>query len=283
MEISLGEHIRNICQYIGFDPVKSKGQNFLINQQVIEKIVHTAELNKTDRVLEIGPGLGILTDELVARAGKVAAIELDKELAKYLRIKFSQADNFNLFEGDALKLLNQATNWLGAEYKVVANLPYQITSHLLRLLMEHSRPPRQMVIMVQKEVAERICAQAGQMSVLAVMMQYYGQVRLVKVVSKSNFWPQPQVNSAILKWTANRMQVVGQADKLNERKFFKLVKVGFAQKRKMLKNNLASLYAMDKITQTLNSLGLNIKVRPQELKVKEWVELYKKLSLSKER
>lgn len=275
MEISLGEHIRNICEYIGFDPVKSKGQNFLINRQVVAQIVRTAELSKADRVLEVGPGLGVLTDELVARAGKVAAIELDKELTEYLRIKFEQADNFNLFEGDALKLLTPAVNWLGDKYKVVANLPYQITSHLLRLLMEQVAPPYQMVLMVQKEVAERICAQPGQMSVLAVMMQYYGQVRLVRVVSKSNFWPQPQVDSAILKWVFKKRP--GLTNSLDEKKFFKLVKVGFAQKRKMLKNNLASLYKTEKIIQALTALGLDIKVRPQTLGVGEWLALYKKL------
>ncbi len=276
MEISLGEHVKNICQYIGFDPIKSKGQNFLIDAKVVDKIMQAAALNSQDKVLEIGPGLGVLTEQLVKRAGKVAAIELDKQLAEYLRLKFEQSNNLNLFEGDALRLLGAAINWLQGEYKVVANLPYQITSHLLRLLTEQTLRPKSMVVMVQAEVAERICSQPGQMSVLAVMMQYYGYGRIIAHVGKNSFWPQPQVDSAVLVWYFNIKPALGNSKE--EKKFFKLVKQGFAQKRKMLKNNLAALYKADKISRALGSLGLDIKVRPQVLSVADWLALYKKLN-----
>ncbi len=279
------EQTRELCRQLDIIPTKSKGQNFLINEKVLGQIVEAAELSKTDTVLEIGPGLGILTEKLVERAGRVVAVELDRKLFGYLSKKFKGAKNLELVEGDVIKLFDgQIVGLLaGKEYKVVANLPYQITSHILRILLEGDQPPSEMVVMVQKEVGERICAQPGDMSVLAVMVQYYSQPIIVALAGRDSFWPAPEVDSVIIKLKIKKAPtpspsplVKGEGD-INEELFFKLVKVGFSGKRKMLKNNLRNVYEEEKVLEVLDQLGLSPKVRAEDLGVEEWVELYKKL------
>ena len=217
--MSLLSQTRDICQELELDPVKSKGQNFLIETKVVDDIIKVAALEHNETVLEIGPGLGILTQELVKHAGKVIAVELDKKLFVYLKSKFKTVTNLELIEGDILEILNNFTEKiLGKKYKVVANLPYQITSYVLRRLLELENKPTELVVMVQKEVAERICAQAGQMSILAVMVQYYSQPEIVRIVGKNNFWPEPQVESAVLKLRVNK----SSGNKIDEKEFFKI-------------------------------------------------------------
>ncbi|HOZ36778.1 MAG TPA: rRNA adenine dimethyltransferase family protein [bacterium] len=300
------EQTKDLCRQLEIVPTKSKGQNFLVSEKILDQIAGAAELNQKDAVLEIGPGLGVLTEKLVERAGIVVAVELDRKLFGYLSDKFKGVKNLELIEGDIIKLLNgQIVKLLGnGEYKVVANLPYQITSHILRLLLEgapttlsasafttaaippstnladrraggETHAPSEMVLMVQKEVGERICAKPGEMSVLAVMVQYYSQPEIIAIVGKENFWPRPEVDSVVLRIKTLKHKSIKTKEK--EQDFFKLVKVGFSGKRKMLKNNLRNVYEEEMVLDVLDQLGLSPKVRAEDLGVEEWVELYKKL------
>ena len=218
--------IKNLCKELDIRPTKSKGQNFLIDGNILNKIVQAADLKKTDTVLEVGPGLGCLTMELAKRAGKVISVELDRKLAAYLREMIQEYNNVEIVEGDILKLgVRGPANRAGRQgsgtayslfpvgYKIVANLPYNITSRFLRKFLTAENKPSEMVLMIQKEVAQRICAKAGDMSLLAVSVQYYGQPKIVDYVSKNCFWPSPEVDSAILrvKLRDNHKLPIGEA------------------------------------------------------------------------
>ncbi len=270
---------KDICSGLGLLPEKSKGQNFLVNAKIIREIIYSADLTSMDTVLEIGPGLGSLTQQLVKRASRVVAVELDKKLVVYLNSRFKDVKNLTLVNDDILHWLKQATSpWLKQTYKIIANLPYQITAVLLRQLLTSSKQPKLMILMLQAEVAERICAQPGQMSVLAVMVQYYSQVKIVLSVKKENFWPVPQVDSAVVKFKPK------QARPLTtdlEEKFFKLVKIGFSSRRKMLKNNLMNVYQQKMVAEALKRIGLNLKVRAQELTLTDWLNLFLVLGSTK--
>jgi len=179
------EQIRKISQTYDIKPAKSKGQNFLINPEVIKKIVAGAEVNLQDTILEVGPGLGILTEELVKKAGKIISVELDEKLLAFLRVKFVGVSNLELLKSDILKVPDQQLP--KTEYKVVANIPYNITSILIKKFLTSTRKPSAMTLLIQKEVAQRICAKPGQMSLLAVSVQLYGQPQIIDYVTKENF------------------------------------------------------------------------------------------------
>jgi 16S rRNA (adenine1518-N6/adenine1519-N6)-dimethyltransferase len=282
MDVSNIQNIKELCKELQILPKKSKGQNFLINRDILASIIEAANLQKTDTVLEIGPGLGILTEELIKRAGKVVAVEVDRKLFDYLQRKFAGVENLELVEGDVLKWQMANGKWqnygvasrqIDYNYKIVANVPYQITAPILwKFLKEEENKPEEMVLMVQKEVGERICADRGEMSVLSVMAQYYSQPEIMRIVKNTNFWPAPEVDSAIVKFKIREKRAG-----VDEGLFFKLVKVGFQSKRKMLKNNLGNIYGQAKVEGVLEELGINKKVRAEELGVEEWILLVGKL------
>ena len=287
-KMTIFEQTKILCQRLDIVPAKSKGQNFLISAGVLQDIIKAADLKKEDLVLEIGSGFGILTEQLVSLVGRVIAVELDRKLFAWLKKRFSGAKSLELIEGDIVSLFHCFIVSLlnGHRYKVVANLPYQITSHVLRLLLEAENPPEEMVLMMQKEVAERICAKQGEMSVLSVAVQYYSQPSIISIVGKENFWPKPAVDSAIIKIKRQKARLPapdaagygGQAKgKINEELFFKLVRVGFSSKRKMLKNNLRNIYKEEEVTGAMESVGLGLKVRAEDLGVEEWMKLYERL------
>jgi 16S rRNA (adenine1518-N6/adenine1519-N6)-dimethyltransferase len=252
---------------------KSLGQNFLNNPDVITQIIKESQLNNADVVLEIGPGDGALTKFLIQVADKVFAFEIDEDLIENLQITFKSKNNFTLLNEDIRKInLPQfLINNNISEYKVVANLPYYITSFIIRFFLEAEQPPTEMIIMVQKEVAQRITAQIGQMSILAVAVQYYAQPEYLFEVKADNFKPVPKVNSAVIKISnikKNRNKTVDQL-------FFRVVKSGFSAKRKTLKNNLANSLHLEKtlVAKKLTEIGLNENVRAQELSVADWKKL----------
>lgn len=272
MSITSINHIKDICKELDIRLTKSKGQNFLIDADVLAEIVSAADIKKDDVVLEIGPGLGGLTEELTKRAGRVVAVEVDHKLFSYLEQKFKKADNLKLVEGDIIQLFNYSiVRWLGSDYKLVANLPYQITSKILRLLLASETPPSEMAVMVQKEVGERICAQAGQMSVLAVMVQYYAEPKIVRVVERNSFWPVPEVDSVILYIKTKKHK--NRKTEEQEENFFRMVKIGFSSRRKMLRKNLSNIFALAEVDAALQRLGINLKARAQELSLEQWKEL----------
>lgn len=261
--------IKEIIGELGFAPSKSLGQNFLIDKDALHKIVEAAELAPEDSVLEIGPGLGVLTSELAVQAGSVIAVEKDKRLAGYLRGLFAAEENLKIIEDDFLELdLKQAG--LGSGFKVVANLPYSITSDAIRKIMEAEPRPSLAVLMVQKEVAERICAGPGEMSLLSLSVRYYGTPKFLFKVSKGGFWPSPKVDSAVIKITMDKKRSAEEAER-----FFRIARIGFSSPRKQLQNNLSSGLHIpkEKAVGLLNAAKINPKARPEELGVEDWERL----------
>ena len=267
------DHLRFLCEKYGLQPSKKYGQNFLIDPEPIEKMILAAEIKKTDAVVEIGPGFGVLTFALAERAKKVLTFEIEKKLENYWRENVP--DNVEIIWGNVLNspLLRRGAIFLarGGSYKVAANLPYQITSPVIRAFLEAENPPETMVLMVQKEVAERICAKPGDMSVLSVAVQYYAEPKIIAIVPRANFWPEPKVDSAIIV-----LKVYKVIKFIKSEEFFRLVKAGFANRRKFLIKNLlpvAGKKNKDELKKIFASIGLSETARAQELSVEKWQAL----------
>lgn len=249
-------------------PDNAKSQNFLINEKVYDAIVESASINKYDVVLEIGPGLGFLTTRLLAKAESVVAVEVDDRLVFLLNKLTKQYDN--------LKIINK--NVLGFDeselvdsYKLVANLPYHLTGKILKKFLSSEYPPQSLVVLVQKEVADRICAGPGKHSLLSLSIQYYGRSEKVSDVSADSFFPVPKVDSAILRVS----DIKPASDKQAEKRFWQTVKIGFSGKRKTLVHNLSSGFQKDKkeFRGVLQKIGLSEKIRAQELSIDDWEKL----------
>jgi 16S rRNA (adenine1518-N6/adenine1519-N6)-dimethyltransferase len=228
-------------------------------------------------VLEIGPGLGVLTHRLAALAGRVTAVELDDRLIALLEDQFAEQVNVGIVHGDILaldpaKLTIDNCQLSIVNYKVVANLPYYITSPVLRHLLEATRPPELAVVMVQKEVAERVCASPGQMSILAVSVQFYAEPSLVAVVPASAFYPQPKVDSAVLRLVTRPQPAVPDVDPAH---YFRVVKAGFSQKRKQLLNSLSGGLQRSKqqARKACEAADIDPQRRAQTLSLEEWGRL----------
>jgi 16S rRNA (adenine1518-N6/adenine1519-N6)-dimethyltransferase len=268
------------------------GQHFLISKAVAVKMVEAAEVGLKDVVLEIGPGKGILTEELLKKAGKVIAVEKDAELVKFLKEKFTLADypaanRLKIIRADALKFNPKSQLGGGtAKYKIVANIPYYITSRFLRIFLESDCRPSAMTLMVQKEVAQRIVAKPPKMNLLAVSVQVFGQPKIVFKVSRKYFSPAPKVDSAVIAITdisgdfftplevgrglRPRLLTGFIKNDIAEKNFFRLVKAGFHHKRKTLKNNL-------KISgiECLTKCAIAEKARAENLTLENWACLIK--------
>lgn len=264
--------IKEICRLFEIKPTRSKGQNFLVNERIYDEIVEAADLQPDDTVLEIGPGLGFLTAKLARKAKKVIAVELDDKLASYLKAGFESqdVDNVEIVNKDILQFNTNELPERG-KYKIVANLPYNITSIFLRIFLEAERRPSLMVLMLQKEVAERISALPPDMSILSTSVKYYSEPEIIREVKAGNFWPEPEVDSAIIRLKVNNNPYSPQEDKV----FFRIVRTGFSSKRKMLKNNLsAGLKVASKvIEEALVNNSLNPQARAEDLSVEDWQKL----------
>jgi len=268
--------IRQLLRRYGLHARKGLGQHFLIDREVLGLIVETAALTPSDTVIEVGPGLGVLTRELAGRAGRVIAVELDDRLADALKEGLSLLHNVTVVNGDILKLdpavLLKESGSLG-KYKVVANLPYYITSLVLRHFLEALVRPQTMVVMVQKEVAETIAARPGRMSLLSVSVQFYGKPVIIGHVPAESFYPEPEVDSAVLKIDVYPQPsvVVGDVDG-----FFGLVRAGFGAARKQLVNSLARGLGLsrEEILPLLEKAGIEPKRRAETLSLEEWAGLW---------
>lgn len=265
--------IREICRLLEISPSRSKGQNFLTNEKIYEDIVAAAEIEADDTVLEIGPGLGFLTLKLASKAKRVIAVELDDKLAQYLKMGIAAAniENIEIYNEDILKFNLGKYLKPNEPYKIVANLPYNITSIFLRLFLSQTHRPESLVLMLQKEVANRIVAEAPDMNLLALSVQYYSSPQIIREVKAGNFWPEPKVDSAIIKLSAN-----SSADTKEDKLFFRLAKMGFSAKRKMLKNNLAGGLKVSQkvITDILVESQFNPAVRAEDLSLEQWQKLF---------
>lgn len=250
---------------------KNLGQHFLIDRQALEKIAGAGELTNKDTVLEIGPGNGVLTAELARIADRVVSVEVDEKLAEVLRLNFSEG-NVEIVNQDFLQF---DLTGLPQGFVVVANLPYYLTSHIIRLLLESANPPKRAVLLMQKEVAERVTARTGDMSVLSVSVQFYGKPEIVGYVPKTSFFPAPEVDSAILKIDLFDQPLFDADAQL----FFRIVKAGFSQKRKKLINSLSAGLQLGtkEAAKIVDSVGLDRNTRAQELTLDNWHQLYQKL------
>lgn len=250
---------------------KLLGQHFLICEWVLPCLTKAADLQPDDIVLEIGPGTGILTRFLATRAQKVIAVEKDRELSAALSAALAKekASNAEIVTGD---ILRWDFSVLPHTYKVVANIPYYLTSRLIRTLLEQEHRPEIIVLTIQKEVAERIVAQPPDMNILALSVQAYGTPKIITDVPASCFSPQPKVDSAILK-------ISGISDnffanhQIMPKDFFTVIKQGFSSRRKLLTNNLKPFASKKEIGQVLLSIGHTPNARPQELSLEEWAKI----------
>jgi len=265
--------VRELLKRWDLQPSKGLGQNFICNQVVLERIVAAAELSADDVVLEIGAGLGTLTERLAREAGRVVAVELDGRLIPVLQSTLAYLTNITLIQGDILALDPAAlVNSSDQQYKVVANLPYYITSAVLRHLLEASFRPQCIVVTVQREVAERIVATPGQMSLLAVSVQFYGQPRLLFRIKPGSFYPSPGVESAVVRVDLYSTPPV---DVEAAGSFFHVVRAGFSQRRKQLRNTLAAGLRRppEEVAAKLEGVGVDPRRRAQTLSLEEWARV----------
>jgi 16S rRNA (adenine1518-N6/adenine1519-N6)-dimethyltransferase len=250
-------------------PKKSLGQHWLEDIDSLEAMCQAAELSADDVVLEIGPGLGTLTKLLIEQAREVVAVEFDRDLARALPSRFN-APNLTVTNEDILKF---DFTRLPPDYKVVANIPYYLTSNLVRVLSESSNQPSVAVLLVQKEVAQRVAAEPGDMSVLSVTAQYYWAVGVGPIVPAELFTPPPKVDSQILIMQRHDAPLYPGVD---AKKFFRLVKAGFSERRKMLRSSLSGGLHISKpdIEALLVQAGIDPNLRAQALSLDDWYKLY---------
>jgi 16S rRNA (adenine1518-N6/adenine1519-N6)-dimethyltransferase len=255
---------------------KSLGQHWLHDETSLHAMCDAADIGREDVVLEIGPGLGTLTEVLMSQATQVVAVEFDEKLAAELPHRVPP-DNLQVIQQD---ILSFDFTSLPANYKVVANIPYYLTSNLIRVMSETPNPPRVAALLVQKEVAERVAAEPGSMSLLSVTAQYYWEVSLGQVVPAELFMPPPKVDSQILTLTHRLQPLFPDVD---SKEFFRLVKAGFAQRRKTLLNSLsAGLHLTREAVQAwCQKVEIDPKRRAQTLSLEEWYLLYKSGSSQK--
>lgn len=252
---------------------KSLGQHFLMHRQIAERIVLAAEVGENDTVLEIGPGTGILTRELLRKAGKVVAVEADGDLLPPLQAEFSAeiaADKLELIHRD-IRTYDPGT--ISGPYKLVANIPYYITGEILRQFLTASHKPSSLTLLVQKEVAERI-ARSTKESLLSLSVKAFGEPKYSFTVPKGAFNPAPKVDSAVLSITN-----VSSPFKNNEeeQRFFEILHVGFAHKRKMLAKNLEAVTSAEKIATEFSELQLSPKIRAEDVSLASWLSLAQQL------
>ncbi|EFO79146.1 dimethyladenosine transferase [Oscillochloris trichoides DG-6] len=275
------QRVRAALRTLDLRPTRGMGQNFLIDQLALDTIVQAAELTPDDLVVEVGPGLGVLTWELVRVARQVVAVELDRRLAARLHEEFATAP-LRIIQADVLRTPPAAIlDDLAPPYKLVANLPYAITAPVLRHFLEGQPPPDVMVVLVQWEVAERICAQPGDLSVLAHAVQIYTQPEIIARVPASSFHPAPAVDSAILRMR-RRPQLAVAVDDVAA--LFRIIKAGFLQPRKQLGNALpgglaaiGSSLPRDEVVAALHSANIDPKRRAETLTLHEWATIYQAL------
>lgn len=264
-------HPKDLLKYAGINPKKSLGQNFLFDPSILTRIVEAGATSNTDNVVEVGSGLGTLTQALAQQAEHVTAIELDNRILPLLQQQVSAYDNVSVVHGDVLEL-DPAGFYPNQPYKVIANVPYYITGAILRHFLTSPAKPSLVVLTVQKEVAERVTARPGQLSLLAVSVQYYGSVEIVSDIKAGAFWPRPEIDSAIIRVDLSQPPVPPVN---NEKAFFRLVKTGYAQKRKQLQKNLRSLgLPRDTIHTALTQANIAPNRRAQTLSIPEWVALH---------
>ena len=274
-----------IMKKYGISAQKSLGQNFLINEDVVTKIVEASQISKDDLVIEIGPGLGTLTESLLEKAGKVVAIELDERMLRILNDRFSLYNNFEVINNDVLKvnlaelIQNEKNNNGLKNAKIVANLPYYITTPIIMKLLEEELDIESITVMIQKEVADRLIAVPGDKlsGAITYSVYYYSESEKVMVVENNSFIPEPEVQSEVIKLKIRKNPFIDLKDK---ELFFKLIKISFMQRRKTLINALVNgglIANKTKAKEIFDKLGFDINVRGENLSIQDFAKLCEEL------
>ena len=280
--MNIYEETKFLMKKYNINANKNLGQNFLIDDNVIENIIKTAEIEKNDFVIEIGPGLGTLTSKLVEKAGKVIAIELDKKMLEILNDRFALYKNFKVINEDVLKVdlnnLIKEENDNNYSVKIVANLPYYITTPIIMKLLEEKLNINSITVMIQKEVADRLTEIPGgkNSGAITYCVYYYSEAQEMLTVPNTSFVPEPKVNSEVIRLNIRKEAPV----KLNDEKlFFKIIKASFTQRRKTLVNGLSNsgITTKEKIKEVLQSLKINENIREEELTIEQFAEIANKL------
>lgn len=254
-------------------PSKRLGQNFLVNQGVLKRIIEESKILPKDIILEIGPGVGTLTQELAKRAKEVIAVEKDPKMAEILKETTKNFKNVKIIQADILKL--NPIPYARKPCKIIANLPYYIASPLIRRFLEAKNQPKEMVLMVQKEVAQRICSKPPDMTLLAVSVQFYAYPKILFYVKKGSFWPKPKVDGAVIKIVSRKFRV--RVSRRFSEQFFRIVRAGFSQPRKQILNNLSKNLKIDreKVKEWLKKNKINPTQRAETLNLEDWNSLTK--------
>ncbi|MBL7053826.1 ribosomal RNA small subunit methyltransferase A [Patescibacteria group bacterium] len=273
--MSLYKHTRNLFYTNKFKPLRRRGQNFLINEKIVVKIIKQADITSKDIVLEIGAGTGILTSKIADHAKKVMAVEIDKNLIQILESEIKNYNNIEVISNSILdeKCWEEIIKKQGKQYKIIANLPYNITGFVLKKILLEPIKPEIIIVMLQKEVVERIVANPPKMSFLSVFVQFWADVQIIANVGRNNFYPKPSIDSIIIKlcpYCDKHWQL-----KSTPVEFFKIVRAGFTSPRKYLLNNLFKygIISKEQGVDLFKKIKINPKIRAQELAVSKWIEL----------
>ena len=271
--------IETIKKY-NFNFQKRFGQNFLIDSHVIDKIIKAADIKKTDTVIEIGPGIGTMTQYLAENAGRVFAVEIDEKLLPILKDTLSPYDNVTVINQDILKTDIESLAGPGVTVKIVANLPYYITTPIIMGLFENHVPAESITVMVQKEVADRMAASPGtkDYGALSLAVQYYADTYLAANVPPNCFMPRPGVGSAVIRLTRHKEMKVKVSD---EKKMFKIIRASFGERRKPLANGIKNSpelsYSREQVEKALTDMGIDTRVRGETLSLSQFAELSERL------
>ncbi len=256
---------------LGIRPSKGLGQNFLISELTYQKIIGAGDIKRGETVLEVGPGIGTLTEYLSDAGAKVVAVEKDRKLISFLEDSFAHSPNISIVEGDALEISPENYGIRADEYKVVANIPYYITSRLIRNIFEKWPRPKLIVLLLQREVAQRIIAKPPHLNLLAISVRYFADAKIMGKVPRNNFYPSPEVDSAIIRLTP----LIQEIDRNFEKQFFHTARIGFSSKRKKLINNIANGFKLskDELERMFMTARVDINARPENLTIELWKKL----------
>lgn len=275
--------IKELFERHGFSFSKTLGQNFLVNPAVCPKIAELGNAREGFGIIEIGTGVGVLTHELAKRADKVTAIEIDERLIPILRETLAEHNNVRIVNEDVMNVdLNALINedFGGLEVAVCANLPYYITSPIIMMLLESRLPITSVTVMVQKEAAQRLCAELGtrEVGAVSVCVRYFSEPEILFNVSRGSFMPPPNVDSCVIRLNVRKEIPWAVTD---EKKFFKVVRGAFSQRRKTMANSLSSALSLDKayVTSVIEECGLSPSVRPEQLKMEDFIAVSERIGL----
>jgi 16S rRNA (adenine1518-N6/adenine1519-N6)-dimethyltransferase len=294
MELTNKRSIKELSKKYNAKPERYLGQHFILSKSALKKMIEAADIKKTDTIVEIGPGLGTLTQELTkilhpfSKDGglKIIAIEKDPLMISILKETLADYKNIKVVQDDARQLLSilridsfgdkLGTNYRNNKYKIVANLPYNIATFLIRSWLEMKNSPKLMVLMIQKEVAQRICSKPPRNNLLGISVQFYAEPKIIGYVPKSNFWPRPKVDAAIIKIVPKKEKKMTVLQAIaNRQSFFHIVKAGFSQPRKQLAGNLSKKLNISKeeILRIFRNLDISSTVRAENLSLDQWLKL----------